>query len=128
MTHSQSTVEGALPKAPQFPSTHWSVVLAAGQSPGTVAREALEHLARIYWYPLYSFIRRQGRSPEDAEDLTQEFFARFLAKESFKEADQQRGLFRTFMLACLKHFLVSEWRKTQAAKRSAGTVLSLDQD
>src|SRR6266446_4004555 len=127
MADSQSTIDGALPKGPQFPSTHWSVVLAAGQTPGTVARDALEHLARIYWYPLYEFIRRQGRSPEDAQDLTQEFFARFLANESFKQADQQRGRFRTFMLACLKHFLVSEWRKAHAAKRSGGTVFSLDQ-
>src|SRR6266852_1253793 len=95
MFDSQSTTDGAPPKGPQFPSTHWSVVLAAGQAPGTVARDALERLARIYWYPLYGFIRRQGRSPEDAQDLTQQFFAQFLEHESFKQADQERGRFRT---------------------------------
>jgi RNA polymerase sigma factor (sigma-70 family) len=115
------------PRGPEFPSTHWSVVLAAGEAPGEPARRALEKLCRVYWYPLYGFIRRQGRSPEDAQDLTQEFFARFLENETFKGADQDRGRFRTFLLACLKHFLVSEWRKGQAAKRTAGPVFSLDQ-
>ena len=120
--------EGDVPRGPEFPSTHWSVVLAAGQAPGDAARQALEKLCRVYWYPLYGFVRRQGRSAEDAQDLTQEFFAQFLENERFKGADQERGRFRTFLLACLKHFLVSEWRKGQAAKRSSGPVFSLDQD
>lgn len=122
-----STHDGGMPRSPEFPSTHWSVVLAAGQAPNSASREALEKLCRGYWYPLYGFIRRQGRSPEDAQDLTQEFFARFLARESFKQADQERGRFRTFLLACLKHFLVSEWRKGQAAKRAGGMVFSLEE-
>jgi RNA polymerase sigma-70 factor (ECF subfamily) len=126
MSAFESKDQEAIPQGPEFPSTHWSVVLAAGEGPATVAREALEKLCRIYWYPLYGFVRRQGRSPEDAQDLTQEFFARFLERESFKQADQDRGRFRTFMLSCLKHFLVSEWRKVNAAKRSGGPVFSLD--
>src|SRR5689334_24130250 len=108
-----SNADGAMPQGPEFPSTHWSVVLAAGQAPGDAARQALEKLCRVYWYPLYGFVRRQGRSAEDAQDLTQEFFAQFLENERFKGADQERGRFRTFLLACLKHFLVSEWRKGQ---------------
>ena len=124
----ESKDNGAMPQAPDFPSTHWSVVLAAGEAPASVAREALEKLCRVYWYPLYGFVRRQGRSPEDAQDLIQEFFARFLEHKSFKQADQKRGRFRTFLLACLKHFLVSEWRKVHAAKRSGGPVFSLDQN
>src|SRR5262249_38515510 len=110
------------------PSTHWSVVLAAGGPQSTVARHALEKLCRVYWYPLYGFVRRRGHGPEDAQDLTQEFFARFLEHESFRQAAQDRGRFRTFLLACLKHFLVSEWRKGQAAKRRGGPVFSLDHD
>jgi RNA polymerase sigma-70 factor (ECF subfamily) len=120
--------DGPLPQGPEFPSTHWSIVLNAGTGPATVAREALEKLCRVYWYPLYGFIRRQGRSPEDAQDLTQEFFARFLEQETFRRADADRGRFRTFLLACLKHFLVSDWRKATAAKRNAGPLVSLDQD
>ena len=124
----ESNDEGRLPQGPEFPSTHWSVVLQAGAAPGSVARDALEKLCRIYWYPLYGFIRRQGRGPEDAQDLTQQFFAHFLEQETFKRAEQERGRFRTFLLACLKHFLVSDWRKVTAAKRSGGPMLSLDQE
>src|ERR1043166_9826504 len=98
----ESSADGAMPQSPEFPSTHWSVVLAAGEAPGAAARQALEKLCRIYWFPLYAFIRRQGRSPEDAQDLTQEFFAKLLQDESFKGANQQRGRFRTYLLACLK--------------------------
>src|SRR5689334_14129262 len=104
-----TAASGAMPRGPEFPSTHWSVVMAAGNAPGPAARQALEKLCRVYWFPLYEFVRRQGRSPEDAQDLTQEFFSRFLENETFKDADQERGRFRTFLLACLKHFLVSEW-------------------
>jgi RNA polymerase sigma-70 factor (ECF subfamily) len=104
------------------------VVLNAGAGPASIARDALEKLCRIYWYPLYGFIRRQGRSPEDAQDLTQEFFARLLENETLRQADKDRGRFRTFLLACLKHFLVSDWRKATAAKRSGGPLISLDQE
>jgi RNA polymerase sigma-70 factor (ECF subfamily) len=110
-----------------FDTTHWSVVQAAGQNSATSAGRALEELCRNYWYPLYSYVRRQGNSPEDAQDLTQEFFARFLEKESVKLADRERGRFRTFLLTSLKHFLVNEWTKRQAAKRGGGQVFSLDE-
>jgi hypothetical protein len=86
-----------------FATTHWSVVVAAGQGHSPQAAEALERLCRTYWYPLYTFIRRHVPKAQDAEDLTQEFFTRFLAKEYFGRADPARGRFRSFLLACLKN-------------------------
>lgn len=118
----------AFPQGQEFPLTRWSTVLRAGDPSSSVAQAAVEKLCRLYLYPLYGFVRRQAHSPEDAQDLTQEFFARFLERESFRQAEQDRGRFRTFLLACLKHFLVSEWRKGKAAKRSGGPVISLDQN
>jgi RNA polymerase sigma factor (sigma-70 family) len=96
-----------------FATTHWSVVLAAGQSQSLQAGEALEKLCRAYWYPLYVYVRRRGHSPEDAADLTQEFFARFLAKDYFRLADPARGRFRTFLLNALQHFLINEWKRNR---------------
>jgi len=103
--------------APIFATTHWSVVLAAGQSTDTQAAEALEQLCRSYWYPLYAFVRRQGRSPEDSEDLTQGFFAHLLRKDFLSGVGPEKGRFRSFLLACLKHFLADEWEKVRTAKR-----------
>src|SRR6266581_5304724 len=109
-------------------TTHWSVVQAAGRNSSTSSSRALEELCRNYWYPLYAYVRRQSNSPEDAQDLTQEFFSRFLEKGSFKLADRERGRFRTFLLTSLKHFLVNEWVKKRAAKRGGGgQVFSLDE-
>src|SRR2546430_13332286 len=96
----------------RFDTTHWSAVEAAGHKSSTGGVRALEELCRNYWYPLYAYVRRQGNTPEDAQDLTQEFFSRFLEKESFKLADRERGRFRTFLLTSLKHFLVNEDRKS----------------
>src|SRR6266478_1720561 len=96
-----------------FATTHWSVVLAAGHSSVPGAQEALEALCRAYWYPLYAYVRRQGQSPHDAQDLTQEFFARFLEKKYLRLADPDRGKFRAFLLKSLKHFLVNEWEKAR---------------
>src|SRR6266571_5185734 len=113
-------------RAPQpgwFATTHWSVVLAAGQTASPQAEEALEKLCRAYWYPLYAYVRRQGFSPEDAQDLTQEFFARFLQKKSFRRADRERGKFRTFLLTSLQHFLAHEWERARAQKRGGGQPL-----
>jgi RNA polymerase sigma-70 factor (ECF subfamily) len=93
------------------------VVISAADTSAPGAQAALEELCRTYWYPLYAYVRRQGHSPEDAQDLTQEFFARFLAKKSFQLADRQRGRFRSFLLTTLKHFLVNEWERSTAQKR-----------
>jgi len=111
----------------QFLTTHWSLVLRAGQTDSKQATEALECLCRAYWYPLYAYVRRQGHPPHDAEDLTQEFFARLLGKEYLRNADRSRGRFRTFLLSSLKNFLINEWRKSIREKRGGGQrVLSLD--
>jgi len=104
-----------------FSTTHWSVVLAAGKEDSPAAEAALERLCRTYWYPLYVFVRRKGQSPHDAQDLTQEFFARFLEKRFVSLADQSRGKFRTFLLRSLEHFLINEWTKARAAKRGGVT-------
>ena len=105
---------------PWFTTTHWSVVLTAGAHTGSAAREALEILCRTYWYPLYAYVRRQGHSAEEAQDLTQEFFARFIQKHSVSLADPARGRFRTFLLTALKHFLVNEWVHHSRQKRGGG--------
>ncbi len=110
-----------------FATTHWSVVLAAGQHESPQAAEALEKLCRTYWYPLYAYVRRSGHSPEDAQDLTQEFFARLLARDSFAHVGPQKGKFRSFLLTALRHFLSDQWRQARAVKRGGGAeVLSLD--
>ena len=110
-----------------FATTRWSVVLAAGQGAGLGAAEALETLCRSYWYPLYAYVRRQGHGVQDAEDLTQEFLARFLARQYLQRADPCRGRFRAFLIQSLKHFLVNEWARARAAKRGgAQTPHSLD--
>jgi len=106
-----------------FALTRWSVVLAAGSSHASHARDALENLCRTYWHPIYVFVRRQGHSPHDAQDLTQEFFARLLAKNYLGAVDPSRGRFRSFLLASLKHFLANEWDKAGAQKRGGHPVL-----
>ena len=108
------------PGAGVFATTHWSVVLAAGHSSAPGAQEALETLCRTYWYPLYVYVRGQGQSPHDAQDLTQEFFARLLEKKYLRLADPDRGKFRAFLLKSLKHFLVNEWEKARTQKRGGG--------
>jgi RNA polymerase sigma-70 factor (ECF subfamily) len=99
------------------------VVLTAGHSDTTRAQAALEQLCRNYWHPLYAYVRRAGYSREEAEDLTQEFFARLLAQNSVARADPARGRFRSFLLASLKHFLVNEWEKANAQKRGGRVQL-----
>jgi RNA polymerase sigma-70 factor (ECF subfamily) len=110
-----------------FATTHWSVVLAAGQRDTPQSAGALEQLCRTYWYPLYAYVRRRGYGPEDAQDLTQEFFARLLSKQWVGMADPGRGRFRSFLLAALNHFLANEWHRGQSAKRGgAHPHLSFD--
>ncbi len=98
-------------------------MLAAGRSDSTHARSALETLCRTYWQPIYAFVRRQGHSPHDAQDLTQEFFARLLENQSLADVDRTKGRFRSFLLASLKHFLANERDKVHAQKRGGGQVL-----
>jgi len=93
------------------------VVLTAREKDGTAAREALTSLCSTYWYPLYAYIRRQGSSPHEAEDLTQEFFFRFLDRHSLGSVQPAAGKFRSFLLACLKHFLANERERAQAQRR-----------
>ena len=103
-------------------------MLAAGHDSAPGAQEALEKLCSAYWYPLYAYVRRQGRRPEDAQDLTQAFFAKLLEKKSLRHAQRERGRFRTFLLTSLKNFLSHEWEKAQSVKRGGGAVhLSWDQ-
>jgi RNA polymerase sigma-70 factor (ECF subfamily) len=110
-----------------FVTTHWSVVLSARQKDSPQALAALETLCRTYWYPLYAYVRRQGHSPPDAQDLTQEFFARLLQKEYLKAAAREKGRFRTFLIVALKRFLANEWDRVRAQKRGGGQpLLSLD--
>jgi len=110
-----------------FDTTHWTVVLAARENDGTVAREALAHLCSTYWYPLYAFIRRQGFGPHEAEDLTQEFFCQWLERNALARVHPAGGKFRSFLLTCLKHFLVNARERAQARRRGGGQrVLSLD--
>src|SRR6266566_4691916 len=112
----------------QFTTTHWSVVVAAGDSSAPTAQPALEQLCRAYWYPLYAFLRRLGHSSTDAQDLTQGFFAYLLKRRLVARANPQAGRFRSFLLASLKHFLAHEHERATALKRGGGqTVLSLDQ-
>jgi RNA polymerase sigma factor (sigma-70 family) len=102
-----------------FVTTHWSLVGAAGsdQASQSRARAALEELCRVYWYPLYAFVRSRGHSATDAQDLTQSFFARFIETNGFASADRERGRFRSYLLGAMKHFLANEWHKAQTQKR-----------
>jgi RNA polymerase sigma factor (sigma-70 family) len=101
----------------EFAATRWTVVVAAGQRKAPGAGRALEELCRTYWYPLYAYVRRCGHSPHEAEDLTQEFFARLLARNYLADVDREKGKFRSFLLASLKHFLANEWDRAQTQKR-----------
>ena len=102
--------QSSTPGSARFGTTHWSVVLAAGRRSSPDARDALAALCRVYWYPLYAYVRRRGHPPEDAQDLTQAFFARLLEKNVADKADPTRGKFRSFLLVSLNHFLANEWR------------------
>jgi len=108
---------------PLFATTHWSVVLAAADCDHPEATAALERLCRTYWYPLYVYVRRRGYGPEDAQDMTQQFFALLLQKEYFRLADPARGRFRTFLLHALDNFVINEWKKAHRVKRGGGVAL-----
>ena len=101
----------------QFNTTHWSVVLAAGQTDSVETSQALQRLCGAYWYPLYCYVRRAGHTPEDAQDLTQEFFARLLEKNYLALARREQGRFRSFLLTSLKNFLTNEYHRNTRLKR-----------
>jgi RNA polymerase sigma-70 factor (ECF subfamily) len=110
-----------------FATTHWTAVLAAGRGGSHQADLALEELCRTYWYPLYAYVRRQGNSREDAEDLTQGFFARLLEKNYLEGVTSDKGKFRAFLLIAVKRFLANEWDRANRQKRGGGILpLSLD--
>lgn len=111
----------------QFETTRWSVVQAARSSEPSVARGALETLCCAYWPPIYAYIRRRGNSAEDAKDLTQEFFFRLLDKDYLKDVDRAKGRFRSYLMACVNHFLSNERDRNRAQKRGGGVpFLRLD--
>jgi RNA polymerase sigma-70 factor (ECF subfamily) len=123
MQSTDQKADSTAPAGANFALTHWSVVLAAGRTDSPLVHEALEKLCRTYWPPIYAFVRRQGYDPHDAQDLTQGFFARLLEKNSFADADQSKGRFRSFLLGALKHFLANEWDKANAQKRGGGKIV-----
>ena len=123
----EGTERNSTPGQSSFATTHWSVVLAAGDISSPDYTRALSTLCRAYWYPLYVYLRRWGCDRERAEDYTQAFFASLLERQSIGDADPKRGKFRSFLLASLKHFLADEWDRSQAQKRGGERkVLSLD--
>lgn len=122
-----STPEPDAPRGDYFVTTRWTVVLSARRRSSGHSDRALGELCQTYWYPLYAYVRRQGHTKEDAEDLVQAFFERFLEKNYLEGLSAERGKFRAFLLASLKHFLANEWDKSQRQKRGGGAShLSLD--
>lgn len=112
-----------------FATTHWSVVLAAGQSSSEAQAAALDKLCRAYWYPLYAYVRRRGHGPDDAQDLTQEFFLRLVEKQWLSRVTPEGARFRSYMLTMVKGFLANAHDRAQAAKRGGGqTIVPLDAD
>ncbi len=111
-----------------FCTTHWSQVLQAARSDSQEAHDALTTLCQTYWYPLYVFVRRQGHNPDDAQDLVQGFFAVLLEKHFLRDADPERGRFRSFLLLALRRFMANEWDRANRLKRGGGReIISLDQ-
>ncbi len=110
-----------------FATTHWSVVLAAGDSPSLASTAALERLCRGYWFPLYAHFRRRGRNPDDAAELTQELFACLLRRESFRRVGPEKGRFRSFLLTIADRLLLDHHAAESALKRGGGQgALALD--
>jgi DNA-directed RNA polymerase specialized sigma24 family protein len=113
----------------QFQTTHWSVILAARQNASQQCEAALQRLCAVYWYPLYVYVRRRGFSKEDAQDLTQGFFSRFLQYSALESVHPSKGRFRSFLLASMNNFLANEWDRANAQKRGGQYMfVSLDDD
>ena len=117
-------LRGIATPAEQFVSTRWTVVLAAGNSQLSSARalDALSELCQTYWRPLYLFLRREGIGAEDAQDLTQGFFAKLIRERTYFRPDREKGRFRSFLLGALKHFVADERDREQAQKRGGGKI------
>lgn len=129
MHQSPAVIERTAVRGSIFATTHWSVVLAAKARESPEGAEALADLCQKYWYPIYAFVRRRGYSPEDAQDLTQGFFAQLLEKEFLRLVDPQKGPFRAFLMMALDRFLTKERWRGQRLKRGGGCViLSLDEE
>lgn len=112
-----------------FLTTRWTVVLKAGRQEDAESSQALAELCQTYWFPLYAYVRRRGHGREDAEDLTQAFFERFLRKNYLQGLEAERGRFRAFLLAAMNHFLANEWDRARRLKRGGGAPhLSLEWD
>src|SRR5262245_42485956 len=127
MSYSRKNHRSSAPSPARFATTRWSMVVDAAQSSSASSRRALSELCAIYCYPLYAVVRRRGSNAEDAQDLTQEFFADLIGKETLRIADPQRGRFRTFLLAAVTNFLAKQRRKTRARKRGGDrAAISLD--
>jgi RNA polymerase sigma-70 factor (ECF subfamily) len=117
-------IEGAR----NFRTTHWSVVLHAGDNGDSCSAAALEHLCAAYWHPLYGYARRRGYDPHEAQDLTQEFFVQLLQRRFLDAVDPEKGKFRSFLLASMNNFLANEWHRSRCIKRGgAVTILSLEE-
>jgi len=116
----------ALAGPSDFPTTRWTLVVAAGDPQRKDARAALISLCEGYWYPLYAYVRRRGYPADHAQDLTQEFFVRVLDGRYLDRADRDKGRFRAFILTSLKFFLSDEGDRNRAQKRGGGNVLSLE--
>lgn len=115
-----------LPGGSQFPTTRWTLVVAAADPQRGETRSALASLCENYWYPLYAYLRRRGYPADQAQDLTQEFFIRLLEGRYLNRADPKKGRFRCFLLTSLKFFVADEGDRQRAHKRGAGAVLQLD--
>jgi RNA polymerase sigma-70 factor (ECF subfamily) len=105
-----------------FTTTHWTVVLNAGAEDSLLAAGAIEQLCQTYWQPVHTFIRSRSQRSAEPDDLTQQFFARFLEKQHYRLADRERGRFRAFLLTSVKNFLVNEWERAAAQKRGGGQL------
>jgi RNA polymerase sigma-70 factor (ECF subfamily) len=106
----------------RFATTRWSIVLAAGDRGSPTRQEALSSLCQTYWYPLYAFARRTGMRAEAAQDLTQDFFAHLLEKETLRQVDPEKGRFRSFLLSCFRNYQTDQQRRARAQKRGGGKM------
>src|SRR5450755_1246445 len=116
----KSTIAGG-----QFLTTEWSVVLQAGQEECPGAAQSLEALCRAYWPPLYAYARREGLTPQDAQDATQEFIGSLLRRNDLASVSPEKGRFRSFLLGALKNFLVSRWRTERALQRGGQSAIAV---